>query len=106
MADEDPPIKHEKLILRGDIASASFLPWIDRHARKLGLAGGIAAHDALRIELDMSGPRELLDAMEMGCSLGPIDVWIETIERIAMPEPAHDGWSAGWTDNLQEQGAI
>jgi hypothetical protein len=24
---------------------------------------------------------ELIDMMEVGCSLGPIDVWVETIDR-------------------------
>ena len=24
---------------------------------------------------------ELIDMMEMGCSLGPIDVWVEAIDR-------------------------
>ena len=30
-----------------------------------------------------SGPEEMLDAMELGCSLGPITVWVEEIERCA-----------------------
>ncbi|TGV63800.1 acylphosphatase, partial [Mesorhizobium sp. M00.F.Ca.ET.158.01.1.1] len=34
-----------------------------------------------RIELDIAGPAELIDMMEMGCSLGPIDVWVEAIHR-------------------------
>jgi hypothetical protein len=33
------------------------------------------------IELEISGAPELIDMMEMGCSLGPIDVWVETIDR-------------------------
>lgn len=35
--------------------------------------------------MDLSGPEELIDMMEMGCSLGPIDVWVETIERRHLP---------------------
>jgi acylphosphatase len=72
---------NERMIISGDLVPEAFLPWISRHASKLGLAGTIshAAND--RIELDLSGPEELIDMMEMGCSLGPIDVWVETIER-------------------------
>ena len=36
---------------------------------------------ALAADVDVAGPVELIDMMEMGCSLGPIDVWVETIER-------------------------
>lgn len=38
----------------------------------------------MRIELEVAGPVELIDMMEMGCSLGPIDVWVERIERTAL----------------------
>ena len=41
----------------------------------------VAHTGADRIELELSGPVELIDMMEMGCSLGPIDVWVETIDR-------------------------
>lgn len=33
------------------------------------------------IDLIVEGPPELIDAMEIGCWLGPIDVWVETIVR-------------------------
>ena len=81
MTLSNQPLMHEKLTILGAVGSASFLPWIRRHARKLGLSGRIASADAMRIELDVSGPIELIDALEMGCSLGPIDVWIDAIER-------------------------
>lgn len=33
----------------------------------------------------VAGPPALVDAMEMACSLGPIDVLVERIERSAHP---------------------
>jgi acylphosphatase len=72
---------HERMTITGDLDAASFLPWIRRHAAKLGLSQEISHSDPERIELELHGPEELIDMMEMGCSLGPIDVWVETIER-------------------------
>lgn len=71
----------ERMTLTGTVTPSSFQPWILRHAARLGLQGAITHADDGRIELEISGPPDLLDAMEMGCSLGPIDVWVETIER-------------------------
>jgi acylphosphatase len=71
----------ETLSILGDVGAASFVPWIEKHARKLGLNQTISHRDNDRIDLILEGPPELIDAMEMGCSLGPIDVWVETIQR-------------------------
>lgn len=71
----------ERMTIRGAVDSASFVPWIRRHAAKLGLRQEIRHADAGRIELEVAGPVELIDMLEMGCSLGPIDVWVETITR-------------------------
>lgn len=79
----------ERMTILGDVEVASFLPWIERHAAKLGLAHAICVAGPDRIELDIAGPVELIDMMEMGCSLGPIDVWVETIRR--MPIESESG---------------
>lgn len=71
----------ERMTIRGQLEPASFVPWIKRHASKLGLVQRFAHTSADRIELELSGASELIDMMEMGCSLGPIDVWVETIDR-------------------------
>ena len=71
----------ERMTIRGDLDSASFVPWILRYAAKLGLAQAIAHTSSDRIEIELAGPVELIDMMEMGCSLGPIEVWVETIDR-------------------------
>lgn len=72
----------ERMTIRGKLVPASFVPWINRHAAKLGLEKGVAYISSDRIEVDVSGPEELIDMLEMGCLLGPIDVWVETIDRV------------------------
>lgn len=69
------------MTIHGRLDPVSFVPWIKRHASKLGLAYTIGRSDSGIIELEVSGAPELIDMMEMGCSLGPIDVWVETIDR-------------------------
>lgn len=74
-------MQQQRMIILGDLLPDCFLPWIHRHAAKLGMSPIIAHASAHRIEMDLSGPDELIDMMEIGCSLGPIDVWVETIQR-------------------------
>ncbi len=79
--DNGAAIRTERMTILGSLSAASFLPWIRRHAEKLGLEQSIDHADATRIDLRIAGPIELIDAMEMGCSLGPIDVWVDEIQR-------------------------
>ncbi|TKB12943.1 MAG: acylphosphatase [Mesorhizobium sp.] len=81
MSEQNRYSWREHMTILGDVEAASFLPWIERHAAKLGLAQAICVAGPDRIELDITGPAELIDMMEMGCSLGPIDVWVEAIRR-------------------------
>ncbi len=79
------PTARERMTIRGSLGADSFLPWIARHAARLGLTGEVRHADAARVDIDIAGPADLIDAMEMGCLLGPIDVWIETIDRAPVP---------------------
>lgn len=81
MAEPDQSHLRERMTILGDLDAPTFIPWIRRHAAKLGLRQAIAYTGSDRVELEVSGPVELIDMMEMGCSLGPIDVWVETIRR-------------------------
>lgn len=74
------PLK-ERMTIHGELDADSFVPWIRRHAAKLGVTQTITHHSPDRIEIDLSGAPELIDMMEVGCLLGPIDVWVETIDR-------------------------
>ena len=76
----------DRIALLGRVDDPAFLPWIERHRARLGLSGGIATCQAGRIELVVSGAPDLIDALELACSLGPAEVLVERTER----EPAVD----------------
>ena len=71
----------EQLTIEGDLEAESFLPWIVRHMQRLGLRGVPTRRADGHVEITLSGPADLIDAMELGVSLGPIDVWVEVIAR-------------------------
>lgn len=81
MQDDPHLIKSERIVILGDLGAETFIPWIRRHARKLGLNTVFSSVGPDRIELQIEGPDALIDAMEMGCSLGPIEVWVDDIQR-------------------------
>ena len=72
----------QRFRITGDVGAAVFAPWIARHAGRLGLRHHLLSHDSRAVELLVSGPPDLLDAMALGCSLGPREVWVEDIERL------------------------
>ncbi len=76
--------KHERMVIRGRFTPSTFLPWITRHAQRLGLEQVVSRAEPDLIALNVYGPDDLISAMEMGCLLGPIDVWVDKIERIAL----------------------
>ncbi|MES2817104.1 MAG: acylphosphatase [Pseudomonadota bacterium] len=71
----------ERFTIEGDLEAESFLPWIVRHVQRLGLRGVPVRRADGQVEITLSGPADLIDAMELGVSLGPIDVWVEAIAR-------------------------
>lgn len=71
----------ERLTLSGRLEADSVLPWITRYAAKLDLSLSIHTAEAGCIELDVEGAPDLIDMMDIGCSLGPINVWVEQIVR-------------------------
>ncbi|MBT9384483.1 acylphosphatase [Pseudooceanicola sp. CBS1P-1] len=77
--------------MRGRVGAASFPPWIRRHGARLGLECRDLAQQEARVSLLLTGPPALLDAMEMGCSLGPWDIWVEQIDRFPLFPDAPDG---------------
>ncbi|MFT4012250.1 MAG: acylphosphatase [Paracoccus sp. (in: a-proteobacteria)] len=78
----------EAFTITGRFAPPDFTPWIERHARRLGLSLRVTAPAPDRLTLLLDGPPDLLDAMEMGCLLGPREVWVETIDRHGAPPEA------------------
>jgi acylphosphatase len=71
----------EQFIIAGNLAAENFLPWVERHMRRLGLQGAPVRRADGQVEIILSGPPDLIDAMELGVSLGPIEVWVDSIDR-------------------------
>lgn len=82
----------ELLTFHGDVGAADFPDWIAHRANRLGLTGWVRADaSGERVEVMVSGPADLIDAMELGCSLGPISVWVEQVDRVTANREDRDG---------------
>ena len=83
----DLPVSNhrQRFVIHGNLASPAFLPWIERHSARLGLTCAQIKAAPARIEFKVEGQTDLIDALEVGCLLGPYDVWVETIERSPAP---------------------
>jgi acylphosphatase len=68
------------VIIKGTFPGSSFPAWIVDRAERLNLDGSVCKRSAHCIELCLTGERVLVEAMEVACSLGPIDVQVDTIE--------------------------
>ena len=71
----------ERFEIIGDVGAPVFATWIVRHARRLGLRGAVLAQRPGQIDLVATGQADLLDALALGCSLGPQEVWVDRITR-------------------------
>ncbi|MEM1046545.1 MAG: acylphosphatase [Pseudomonadota bacterium] len=76
----------ERLVFTGSVDAPDYLDWIAHRATRLGLRGWVIRPEPSRVEVVVHGAPDLIDAMEIGCSLGPITVLVDAIER----EPADD----------------
>jgi acylphosphatase len=69
------------LTLKGQLGAESAIPWLLHRGRLLSLVGWIRRIDESTVTMVLWGPPELLDAMEVACSLGPGNVLIEECLR-------------------------
>lgn len=65
--------------LTGDLGAPGFADWVCHRARLLDLRGWVAADGPTAMRIVVIGPKPLVDAMEMACSLGPVDVLVEDV---------------------------
>ena len=75
----DPSAGKATITLFGDVFAPDFPDWILRHADKLGLCGAVThLNDCLQVTA--AGPDVMLEALALGCSLGPASVMVERME--------------------------
>ena len=84
-----------QLTMRGHGLDGSFLSFAADKARRLSLAGWAALPSEGEMTVVVSGPAALIDMLEVACMLGPVDVFVDGIERVHLPEPCSS--PAGFT---------
>ena len=73
--------------LTGRLGGEEFPAWMDRHARKLGVAFRAERRRADLLRVEATGAAEMVEAFALACSLGPKSV---CIDGLAFPDPGHD----------------
>ena len=75
----DPAENTATIALFGDVFATDFPDWILGHAKKLGLQGVVTPlNDCLQVTA--TGPDVMLEALALGCSLGPASVMVEEMK--------------------------
>ena len=84
----------KKLTFTGDVSAPDYPDWIVHRARRLGLRGWVRAEAGDRVEVLVAGAPDLIDAMEVGCSLGPMSVLVDrVISEDASDMPVPNGFA-------------
>lgn len=73
-----------RYIIEGRIDPAQYLAFVADRAGWLDIHGWVQAVDG-RVEMVAAGPEALVGALEMACTLGPLDALVERIEAVAEP---------------------
>lgn len=68
--------------IAGRLSPATYLAFVADRARWLDLRGWVQALDDARVEVVAAGPEALVGALEMACTLGPLDALVETVESV------------------------
>ncbi len=80
--------------IAGQVASETFADWICHRARLLDLTGWVTIVDEAEIVAHVTGDAVLVDAMEVACSLGPADVFVDRIDcRPLETAQGHNGFT-------------
>lgn len=71
--------------ISGRMDVPSYLDFVVDRARWLGLDGWVAANDDDTVSVAVAGPEALVGALEMACTLGPLDALIEEVRPVGEP---------------------
>jgi hypothetical protein len=72
----------------GRLVPLSFTEFVDARAGRLELEVVVRSSGIDRFTVEVSGQRDLVDAFEMACSLGPLDCLVLDCERVEIREIA------------------
>lgn len=79
--------------IHGRMNVPGYLDFVVERARWLGLDGWVASHDDASVSLAVAGPEALVGALEMACTLGPLDALIDEIRPVGEPAAVPAGFS-------------
>jgi acylphosphatase len=81
-----------RFAISGRIHVPDFLEFIAERAGWLAISGWAAATSDRSVTLVAAGPEALVGALEMACTLGPLNALIEAIEVVAEDAPVAAGF--------------
>jgi acylphosphatase len=79
--------------ISGRMDVPNYLEFVVERAMWLGIDGWVAANDDDTITLIAAGPEALVGALEMACTLGPLDALIDDVRAIGEPGPVPAGFT-------------
>jgi acylphosphatase len=79
--------------ISGRMNVPSYLDFVVERAKWLGIDGWVAANDDQTVTVIASGPEALVGALEMACTLGPLDALIDEVRPAGEPGPVPAGFS-------------
>jgi acylphosphatase len=82
-----------RYLVSGAVQGVGFRWFVARHARSLGLAGYARNLPDGRVEVVVSGPDDVIPALERLLHAGPANAQVEGVERSATPVPVAAGKS-------------
>lgn len=74
------PMNSARISLTGRVFEEDFPPWIRRHSRKLGLQLLRVSKDHEALVVEAHGAEPMLQALALGCALGPESVLVDTFD--------------------------
>lgn len=79
--------------ISGRLDVPSYLEFVAERAGWLDISGWAAANDERSVTLVAAGPEALVGALEMACTLGPLDMLVESIEGVDETAPVDSGFT-------------
>ena len=79
--------------ISGRMHMPSFLDFVVERAQWLGLDGWVAANGDDTVSLAAAGPEALVGALEMACTLGPLDALIDEVRPVGAPAAFPQGFA-------------
>jgi acylphosphatase len=78
--------------IEGRMRVADYLAFIAERAHWFGISGWVAATGARSVTLVATGPEAMVGALEMACTLGPLNALIERIDSVEERAPIAAGF--------------